>query len=512
MKILAPAQIRALDAYTIQHEPIASVDLMERAALAFTSWFAERFETSRPVKVFCGLGNNGGDGLAIARLLVGKRYQVSVHVVDYSDKKSEDFMANYERLSKLVIIQHIKNVDHFPLVDDHEIFIDAILGSGLSRPTEGLVQEVIERINEQSVSSQYRVKQSATVVSVDIASGLYADEATPTGSTIIQPHFTVAFQVPKLAFLLPQNASFVREWSCVEIGLNKAFIAKTSTPYYYLDQALAESLIKPRSKYAHKGTFGHALLVAGSYGKIGAAVLAAKACLRSGVGLLTVRIPQCGYEIIQTAVPEAMALVDDSYECFTFVPPLQPYTAVGIGPGLGKSEDTLKALSDVLLALEQPLSSDDQHPSLVLDADALNLLAENRELLKRLPPNAILTPHPKEFERLAGKAENDFDRLELLKDFAQTHQVYVVLKGANTAIATPEGLVYFNSTGNPGMATGGTGDVLTGIITALLAQSYSPLEAALIGVYQHGLSGDRAAAQRGQSALIASDLIESLGW
>ncbi|MES2733664.1 MAG: NAD(P)H-hydrate dehydratase [Bacteroidota bacterium] len=529
MKILDTAQIRALDAYTIQHEPVASIDLMERAALAFTHWLTERFESTRPVKVFCGLGNNGGDGLAIARLLVGKKYQVSVYVLDYSDKRSEDFMANYERLSKLVIIKHIKNVNNFPLIGDDEIFIDAIFGSGLSRPTEGLVKEVIELINEQAAGqppawpnrrtghhagSNRWTRNSATVVSVDIASGLYADAANPADSTIVHAHFTVAFQVPKLAFLLPQNAPFVGEWTCVDIGLNKAFIAKTPTPYYYLDQLLAESLLKPRSKYAHKGTFGHALLIAGSYGKIGAAVLSAKACLRAGIGLLTVRIPQCGYEIIQTAVPEAMALADDSYENFTFVPPLQPYAVVGIGPGLGKAEETLKAFSDLLLALEQPLeeSSDGKRPGLVIDADALNLLADNRELLKRLPTNAILTPHPKEFERLAGKAENDFDRLELLKDFSKTHQVYVVLKGANTAIATPDGTVYFNSTGNPGMATGGTGDVLTGIITALLAQSYSPLETALIGVYQHGLSGDRAAAQRGQSALIASDLIEALGW
>jgi NAD(P)H-hydrate epimerase len=507
MKILDTAQIRALDAYTIQHEPIASVDLMERASLAFTAWFAARFDTSRPVKIFCGLGNNGGDGLAIARLLVAKKYTVSAYVVDYADKKSDDFMANYERLSKLVIIQHIKSINNFPLVGDNDIFIDAIFGSGLTRPVEGLVKEVVDLMQEEKATER------VTIVSVDIASGLYADGPNPEGSTIVQPDYTVAFEVPKLAFLLPRNAPFVGEWHCVDIGLNKAFLEKTPTKYFYLDEKLAGSLLKPRSRYAHKGTFGHALLIAGSYGKVGAAVLAARACLRSGVGLLTVRVPQCGYEIIQTTVPEAMALTDDSYEQFTFVPPLQPYNAIGIGPGLGKAPETLKALSDLLLALEQPTDSpEEKHPALVMDADALNLLSENRELLRQLPPGTILTPHPKEFERLAGKAENDFERLELLKDFAVTHQIYVVLKGANTAVASPDGTVYFNSTGNPGMATGGTGDVLTGMITALLAQQYSPLEAALIGVYQHGLAGDRAAAQRSQSAMTASDLVEAIGW
>jgi len=508
MKILDITQIRALDAYTIQHEPVASIDLMERAALAFTAWFSSRFDSSRAVKVFCGLGNNGGDGLAIARLLAAKKYPVSVYVVDYADQKSDDFMSNYERLSRLVIIQHIKHINSFPLVSDHDIFIDAIFGSGLTRPVEGLAKEVIEVMTEEQGSEQ------VTIVSVDIASGLYADGPNPVGSTIVRPHYTVSFEVPKLAFLLPSNAPFVGEWHCVGIGLNKAFLEKTLSLYEYLDDKLAASLLKPRNKYAHKGTFGHALLIAGSYGKVGAAVLAARACLRSGVGLLTVRVPQCGYEIIQTAVPEAMALTDDHYEYFSFVPPLQLYNALGIGPGLGKAEASLKALGDLLLALEQPLDDPqtDRHPALVMDADALNLLSENRELLRRLPPGTVLTPHPKEFERLAGKAGNDFERLELLKDFAATHGVYMVLKGAHTAVASPEGKVYFNSTGNPGMATGGAGDVLTGIITALLAQQYSPLEAALIGVYQHGLAGDRAATQRGQSALIASDLVETIGW
>ncbi|MBC7919572.1 MAG: NAD(P)H-hydrate epimerase, partial [Ferruginibacter sp.] len=436
MKILDPAQIRALDAYTLQHESLASVDLMERAALAFTAWFSGKFDPGHPVKVFCGVGNNGGDGLAIARLLVAKKYPVSAYVVAYSDQQSDDFVANYERLSKLLIIQHIKHVNNFPLIGNDEVFIDAIFGSGLSRPLEGLTREVVELINEQA----------HPVVAVDIASGLYADQANPPGSVIVQPDYTIAFQVPKLAFLLPQNAPFVGEWHTVDIGLNQAFIQKAPTPHHYLDDALAAGLIKPRTKFSHKGTFGHALLIGGSYGKIGAAVLASRACLRSGVGLLTVRIPQCGYEIIQTAVPEAMALTDDSYECFSFVPPLQPYTAVGVGPGLGKSEATLQALGDLLLALEQPRTEPQVelpagkhpgfHPGLVMDADALNLLAENRELLKRLPPDAILTPHPKEFERLAGKAENDYDRLDLLKEFARTHRAYVVLTGANTAVAS----------------------------------------------------------------------------
>jgi hydroxyethylthiazole kinase-like uncharacterized protein yjeF len=504
MKILDVDQIRALDQATIEKEPIAPINLMERSALTFVDWLAERFPTTTPIKVFCGLGNNGGDGLAIARLLLEREYIIEVCVVRYAPRESDDFMHNHRRLKLITeTIRYIEAGQDIPALRHNEVVIDAILGSGLSRPADGLVKQVIEQIN----------RSPATVVSVDIASGLYTDKPNAPNDVIIEPDYTVTFQLPKLAFMLPDNGRYVGDWQFVDIRLHKRFIDKAPTPYYFTQAQDARLLLKKRNRYANKGTFGHALLLVGSYGKIGAAVLAAKACLRSGVGLLTVQVPQCGYAILQTAVPEAMCLPDSHQHVLTGNPETgsekaespdpNSYAAVGVGPGIGKAPETLAMLKKLLKGLKKPL---------VIDADALNLLAENRDLLKKLPPDSILTPHPKEFERLTSKWDNDYQKLDMLRQFAQTHKVVVVLKGAHTAVATPGGDVHFNSTGNPGLSTGGTGDVLTGVLTALLAQGYDPIEAAVLGVYAHGLAGDRVAEQRGQTGMIASDVIESLRW
>jgi hydroxyethylthiazole kinase-like uncharacterized protein yjeF len=504
MKILNVDQIRALDQATIEKEPIAPINLMERAALTFVDWLAEHFPVTTPIKVFCGLGNNGGDGLAIARLLLEREYAIEVCVVRYAPRESDDFMHNHRRLKLITeTIRYIESGQDIPALRHNEVVIDAILGSGLSRPADGIVQQVIEQIN----------RSPATVISVDIASGLYTDKPNASTDVIIEPDYTVTFQLPKLAFMLPANGRYVGDWQFVDIRLHKRFIDKAPTPYYFTQAQDARLLLKKRNRYANKGTFGHALLLAGSYGKIGAAVLAAKACLRSGVGLLTVQVPQCGYTILQTAVPEAMCLPDSHQHVLTGHPETSTekaespdpasYATVGIGPGIGKAPETLEMLKTLLNGLKKPM---------VIDADALNLLAENRELLKKLPPDSILTPHPKEFERLTNKWDNDYQKLDMLRQFAQTYKVVVVLKGAHTAVATPGGDVHFNSTGNPGLSTGGTGDVLTGVLTALLAQGYDPIEAAVLGVYAHGLAGDRVAEQRGQTGMIASDVIEALRW
>lgn len=504
MKILDVDQIRALDQATIEKEPIAPINLMERAALTFVDWFAERFPVTTSVKVFCGLGNNGGDGLAIARLLLEREYPTEVCVVRYAPRESDDFMHNHRRLKLITeTIRYIEAGQDIPALRHNEVVIDAILGSGLSRPADGIVQQVIEQIN----------RSPATVVSVDIASGLYTDKPNAPNDVIVEPDYTVTFQLPKLAFMLPNNGRYVGDWQFVDIRLHKRFIDQAATPYYYTQAQDARLLLKKRNRYANKGTFGHALLLVGSYGKIGAAVLAAKACLRSGVGLLTVQVPQCGYTILQTAVPEAMCLSDSHQHVLTSNletatekaerPDPASYATVGIGPGIGKAPETLDMLKKLLKGLKKPI---------VVDADALNLLAENRDLLKKLPPDSILTPHPKEFERLTKKWDNDYQKLDMLRQFAQTYKVVVVLKGAHTAVATPGGDVHFNSTGNPGLSTGGTGDVLTGVLTALLAQGYDPIEAAVLGVFAHGLAGDRVAEQRGQTGMIASDVIEALRW
>lgn len=499
MKILNVDQIRALDEATIQNEPIAPINLMERAALAFVDWYIDHFDKSRLTKIFCGLGNNGGDGLAIARLLLEREYPLEVYVVRYAPRESDDFMHNHRRL-KLVTenVRYIELSHDIPALRHNEVVIDAILGSGLSRPVEGIVKGTIEAIN----------RAPATVVSVDIASGLYTDQPNTPEDVIIEPDYTVAFQLPKLAFVLPRNGRYVGDWQLVDIRLNKRFIDKAPTPYYYTQPHEARLLLRKRDRFSHKGTFGHALLLVGSYGKIGAAVLSARACLRSGVGLLTVQVPGCGYGVLQTALPEAMCRPDQHEHVLTGPtqvdgPAPTDYSAVGIGPGIGKAPGTLTMLRELLPTLKKPI---------VVDADALNLLAENQELLQLLPQNSILTPHPKEFERLTQLWQDDYEKLTILRDFARKHRVIVVLKGAHTAVATPDGEVHFNATGNPGLSTGGTGDVLTGVLTALLAQGYDPVEAAVLGVYAHGLAGDRVAEQRGQVGMSASDVIDALRW
>lgn len=493
MKILNADQIRALDTHTMQNEPISSLDLMERASQAFVNWFIHCFDVSKSVSVFCGKGNNGGDGLAVARLLIHKGFQVQVFVVEYTEKGSDDFNHNLERLKEISQVRHLDEQDTLPVLNSSGIVLDALLGSGLSRPVSGLLENVIKHINEAA----------GTIISIDIASGLYTDKPNGKYDTIIKPEHTVAFQLPKLAFMMPQNAEFTGDWHVVDIGLNKEFIEQADTPYYYTDKSAGEALIKKREKFSHKGTFGHALLLAGSYGKIGAAVLSSRACLHSGAGLLTVHIPECGYEILQISLPEAMLSVDRNQRNLTVLPALDSYTAVGIGPGVGQEPLTVRLLDELLEKIQSPL---------VIDADALNILSKHPDLQDRLPSETILSPHPKEFQRLAGESENEFERLELARNFAKKHNVIIVLKGAYTAVILSNGEVHFNSTGNAGMATGGSGDVLTGILTALLAQKYTPEHAAILGVYQHGLAGDRAAEKKTKTAMIASDIIENLGW
>ena len=499
MKILNVDQIRALDESTIQHEPIAPINLMERAALSFVDWFVDRFNNATPTKIFCGLGNNGGDGLAIARLLLERDYPVEVYVVRYAPRESDDFMHNHRRLKLVTEQVHYIELSHdIPGLRHNEVVIDAILGSGLSRPADGIVKATIEAIN----------RAPATVVSVDIASGLYTDQPNAANDVIIEPDYTLTFQLPKLAFVLPKNGRYVGDWHILDIRLHKRYIDLAPTPYYFTQPHEARLLLHKRDRYSNKGSFGHALLLAGSYGKIGAAVLSARACLRSGVGLLTVQVPRCGYTVLQTAVPEAMCLPDVHQNVLTGATEVDgqapsEYSTIGIGPGIGKAPETLAMLKNLLPTLKKPI---------VVDADALNLLSENRELLTQLPPNSILTPHPKEFERLTKKWDNDYQKLDMLREFAQKYHVVVVLKGAYSAVATPDGDVHFNSTGNPGLSTGGTGDVLTGVLTALLAQGYDSVEGAVLGVFAHGLAGDRVAEQRGPIGMTASDVVDTLRW
>ena len=490
MKILSALETRKADAFTIKHEPIKSIELMQRASEAFVKAFVEHYDKSRPVAVFCGTGNNGGDALLVSRLLHQKGYKVEVYIVDFKGQGSKDFLSNYTRHVKVLNPVSVSRWADIPAIQSNQVVIDAIFGSGLTRAVTGIQAEVINAIN----------RSGCTTVAIDIPSGLFADSPSVEGA-IIEADRTISLQLPKLAFFIPENRKYTGEWEFVDIGLSKDFINTCESSYYYMDREFWKGQFGNREKFAHKGNFGKALIISGSYGKMGAAVLAARACLRSGVGLLTMHIPGCGYEIMQTAVPEAMAWIDDHEHIITEVPDFELFNTVGVGPGIGQATKTLEMLRSVFKRSKNPM---------VIDADAINLIGNNRELLKLIPRGSILTPHLVEFERISQHCLHHFDRIERQKAFSQKHGLIVVLKGAFTSVSFPDGTSYFNSTGNPGMATGGSGDVLTGIITGLLAAFQDPEQAAALGVYLHGLAGDLASRDHGEESLIASDIIASL--
>ncbi len=489
LPVINTKQIRELDAHTIEHEPISSIDLMERASREFVHWFVQRVALTKRIGIVCGTGNNGGDGLAVARMLLEWGYNVRVWIVKGLVPQSEDFKVNLGRLKNKTEVFEIVTESDQGLFADRDVIVDAIFGSGLSRPVEGIYGQAIRCINASN----------ARIIAIDIPSGLSADG--PSGGEIVRANHTVTFQCPKLAFFFPQSFQYTGEFTSIDIGLNKQKFKSFETDHFLVTQQDIRKWLKPRQKFDHKGTYGHGLIVAGSFGKMGAAVLSSRAALRSGIGLLTVHVPKCGYEIMQTSVPEAMALVDTVESHFSQVGDLEKFSTIGIGPGLGKEPQSAAGLKNIFTAYRKPM---------VIDADALNMLAADRELLRLIPEGSILTPHPKEFERLAGTWKDDFERLEKVKALSRETKSVIVLKGAFTTIAEPGGKVYFNPTGNPGMASGGMGDVLTGILTGYLAQFYTPVEAAIIGVYLHGLAGDLAAIEMGKAGLIASDLVEFL--
>ena len=511
MKILPVDKIREADAYTIENEPIDSIDLMERAASKVYEWFMKRCKTKEVnVKIFCGIGNNGGDGLALARMLYFTGIIPEVFIVRVSDKMSRDCEINFNRLKEETEtpMYDIFSEDDFPIIKDNEIVIDAIFGSGLNRNVEGFTAELISHLNNNN----------AIRIAIDIPSGLFADggqqsmpstdsgtstvnepvEVTRHAPAIFKADYTLSFQFPKLAFMFPENDVYVGRWEVIDIGLHKDFIDNVETLNFYTTEDMAMPILRKRTKFSHKGTYGHALLVAGSSEKTGAALLSAEACLRTGVGLLTAHLPKDALLPMQIYLPEAMTSIDKSETHCTEITDILPYTAIGVGPGLGKDPETAILLKKIIQEATQPL---------VLDADALNIIADNPTWISFLPNNTILTPHPKEFERLFGKTNNSYERLELQRNMSVTHNIIIVLKGAHTAITFPNGTCFFNSTGNPGMATAGSGDVLTGMILSLLAQRYSPEESALLGVYLHGKAGDKAAKEIGENAMIARDII-----
>jgi len=491
MKVFSAAQINQWDAFTIENDPILSIDLMERAATACCKWLIGKNFGKFHFRIFCGKGNNGGDGLAIARMLIEHKCVVTVYILEFGKIGSDDFQTNLERLHPLTTdIHFIQSPDFFPSIGTNDIIVDALFGTGLNKPLEEISAALVNHINNSG----------STTISIDLPSGLFADKSSK-GNTIVRANQTLTFQSHKLAFLLPENENYCGEVHLLHIGLHSSFEENEAARYQLTDEAMIKTIYKPRSKFAHKGSYGHAALLCGSKGMMGAAVLSSFACLRSGVGKLTAYIPQCGYNIIQTAVPEAMAFIagEDHLSSATAI---KQFNAVGVGPGIGIHPSHKKLLAGIFETVKTPM---------VIDADALNIIAENKELLNLIPAQSIITPHPKEFERLFGKVENDFERLNLAATRSKELNIYIVLKGHYSFISTPDGRSYFNSTGNAGMATAGSGDVLTGVLTGLLAQNYTPLEACLLAVYLHGTAGDIAAVKFSKEAMIAGDLVNCLG-
>lgn len=493
MHILSSQQIRDLDRFTIKYTPIAGIDLMERAAKALFSELVAT-ESHRHVTIICGMGNNGGDGLALARMMHGLQgCTVRVVTVMHTSDPSPDFSTNLQRLSaKGVEVLSLTDAAELPEVPHHSLVIDALFGTGLTRPLTGILADTVARINALP----------NRVVSIDMPSGLFCDDNSENRlDAVVRAQRTLTFHCPKLSFMFAEHAPFVGDFTVLDIGLMEEE-AKVRSSHIAVTDGMARGILRPRARFSHKGTYGHALLLAGRYGSMGAAILAARAALRSGAGLLTAQVPQCGVEVMQTAVPEAMCHVDSHQQMITDLPRMERFSAIGMGPGIGMEKDTANALKRLIQDTKVPL---------VLDADALNILAENPTWLSFLPSGTVLTPHPKEFDRLAGTSDSGFGRWQLQQDFAKRNNCVTVLKGAFTSVCSPAGQTFFNLSGNPGMATAGSGDVLTGIILGLLAQGYMPTEAAVLGVHLHGLSGDMVAEHSGMEAMIAGDLVEGLG-
>lgn len=490
MKIFTAEKIRKCDEFTIANEPVSSIQLMERAAESCAQWISERCKIHKNFTIFCGNGNNGGDGFAIARLLYLKGFDVDVFVKDVKGNFSQDAAVNYKKLKDFsgISVKEFKDFQKEKL-SEQTVCIDTIFGTGFSRKIEGEELKIIGELN-----SLNNIK-----ISIDIPSGLFADQNIEEGSVVFHADYTLSFQFWKKSFLYSETGKYTGKVVILNIELHPQYIEETITNNFVIDEGLIEKIFKQRSEYSHKGSFGKVVIVGGSYGKMGAAVLSVKAALKSGAGLVFALSPQCGYEIFQISCPEALFL--EGGEKYIENIHVEENMALGIGPGLGTHEKTEKSIFNFLKDFRNPL---------VLDADALNIIAKNTSHHNLIPENSIITPHPKEFERLFGKTQNSFERTGLAVQKASELSLYIVLKDHHTQVICPNGNVFYNITGNSGLAKGGSGDILTGILTSLLAQGYSAENAAVLGVWLHGRSADFAAEKYSKESMQPTDVVKEL--
>lgn len=496
MKIFPSQAIKALDTATCQAQKIDSVELMERAASAISVEIMSRFLPSQRIVVFAGPGNNGGDALATARMLIEQGYRrVEVFLFNVLNRLSHDCEEERRRLiANTDDVDFTEVVKQFslPLLGRSDVVIDGLFGAGLSEPLKGGFQSLARYINEKS----------PYVVSIDVPSGMFGEwNANSTRRNMVHASLTLTFTFPRIAFFFSENADVVGEWKILDIEMDEQTIHNTTTKWFMLDDVGITRVLKPRKPFSAKRDYGSVMMLAGSMGMMGAAVMSARAAMRSGAGLVTVHSARCGMEIVQTAMPEAIFEPDKHDRFISDMRLHHKHQAVAVGPGTGTYAETINALEGLLNNVQSPL---------VLDADALNCIAKRPALLTMLPQMSIITPHAGEFDRLFGECESDEERLRKAIDKAQYYSIIIVLKGHHTAIVLPDNRVYFNSTGNAGMATAGSGDVLTGVIAGFLAQGYEPAIAAPLGVYVHGLAGDMAADRIGEDGMVATDIIDRL--
>lgn len=492
MKILTPSQLHKADVYTIEHQKISSWELMERASLAALEEIKSILKKPQLVTVLAGSGNNGGDGLAIAFHLQSLDYEVNVLLFNYTSKLSKNCKINLERLKNKTSVQ-IEEYTSTSTMEDLEIkpvVIDAIFGIGLNRALPDVVQRIISQAN----------KTNAIRIAIDVPSGLFLSEQTPNDSMVFEADYTLTFQCPKLNLFLPDYGNYIGIIKIIDIGLDKDFIEDLETPYKYVDEKLASCILKQRPRFSHKGNYGHLLIVGGQLGMMGSVCLTTKAALKSGVGKVSVLSPACGVDILQYSVPEAMVISSNESKTVSVVEFSFKPDHICIGMGIGTLEIAQSTLKHCIENADSPM---------LIDADGINILAKNKSLIEKLPAKSILTPHQGELKRLIGEWHDQYNKLEKMKSFVETYDLILVSKDAFTFIVTND-KTYINSTGNAGMATAGSGDTLSGIISGLLAQGYSSLEASILGVYLHGLAGDIYVQNFDENTLIASDIIHYL--
>lgn len=494
MKILNSQQIKDVDKCSIISQNISSWDLMERASSVFVEKLLNYIHHQNIVHIFCGKGNNGGDGLAIARMLIQKGFQVQVMIVEHSENASQDFSINLNKLqsikSNILYLNCLNDLNDIE-INENSICIDAILGSGVNKPTHGIIKECIEFINQN-----YK-----KIFSVDVPSGLFLDSLNHSNDTIIKAHHTFTFQLPKLSFLFPENATFTGKWEILDIGLSEECIAQHPTTHFAIDKELIQNLYQPRNNISAKWNYGHCLIIAGSNTMRGAAMMCVASALRSGCGLVSIHSIEKVISQVSQNYPECLLSIDtNENECAHLPENLNKYNAIAFGSGMGISKKVANLLKQLLIQLD--------NKKLIVDADGLNVLSLHPEYWDLIPPNqVIITPHIKEFERLFGQFSTHFDRLNKAREIAQSKKIVIVLKSPYTSIVTSKGEIYFNIIANSGLAKGGSGDVLTGLIAGLCARGYDIEKAALLGVYIHSIAGKLALQKIHPECLLPTDLI-----